>query len=146
MADAKRALAWLHEHAGDYGGDGRRVVMSGSSAGAHMSSISALVSGPRYQPGFESADTSVSAVVGLYGYYGPYYGDDWNAALPSSPLVMDASSAAVLPHPWDGGYQCTVENSRELAAVAPRRRRPVYAEFPGAQRLRSGQFVAFRSD
>ncbi len=26
---------------------------------------------PMFQPGFEEADTSVSAAVGLYGYYGP---------------------------------------------------------------------------
>ena len=137
MVDAKRALAWLHEHAGDYGGDGRRVVMSGSSAGAHMSSISALSQqDPRYQPGFESADTSVSAVVGLYGYYGPYYGDDWNAALPSSPLVMDASSAPpfFLTH-GTVDNNASVENSRELAAKlrAEAPTRPVYAELPGAQ-------------
>ena len=78
----------------------------------------------------------MSAVVGLYGYYGPYYGDDWDAALPSSPLVMDASSAPpfFLTH-GTVDNNASVENSRELAAKlrAEAPTRPVYAELPGAQ-------------
>lgn len=72
VVDAKRVLAWTREHARDYGADPETVVLVGGSAGAHIATICALTAGdPRFQPGFEDADTRVSAVIGLYGYYGP---------------------------------------------------------------------------
>lgn len=137
LSDAKRALAWTHDHASDYGGDGRQVVMAGISAGAHLSAISAFSQhDPRFQPGFESSDTSVAAVIGLYGYYGPYF--DWGPdnPLPSDPLVMDASSAPpfFVTHGTTDN-NATVENSRALVSKL-RAESPsgvVYAELPGAQ-------------
>lgn len=36
IAQTKRALAWIHEHAGDWGGDPDRLYLSGHSAGAHL--------------------------------------------------------------------------------------------------------------
>jgi hypothetical protein len=39
---------------------------------------------PAFQPGFEGEDTSVSAAVCLYGYYGSR---DVTGPLPSSPLA-----------------------------------------------------------
>ncbi len=32
----RRALAWIHHHIADYGGDARRIHLCGSSAGAHL--------------------------------------------------------------------------------------------------------------
>ena len=70
LVDCKRALAWVHEHIGEYGGDPARIVVSGGSAGAQLASMVALTQGaPEYQPGFEHADTSVRACVSLYGPY-----------------------------------------------------------------------------
>ena len=47
-------------------------MLVGTSAGAHLAVMATLTAGePRYQPGFELADTSVSGIVGLAGYYGP---------------------------------------------------------------------------
>lgn len=34
-----RALAWVQRHAGEWGGDGRQVVLMGHSAGAHLVSL-----------------------------------------------------------------------------------------------------------
>jgi acetyl esterase/lipase len=67
IVDVKLALAWIHEHIAEYGGDPERIIVSGGSAGGHLAAMAALtVNDPEYQPGFESADTSVLACVPLY--------------------------------------------------------------------------------
>jgi len=67
IVDVKLALAWIREHIAEYGGDPDRIVVSGGSAGGHLAAMAALtVNDPEYQPGFESADTSVLACVPLY--------------------------------------------------------------------------------
>jgi acetyl esterase/lipase len=39
MVDAARAVAWLHEHVQEYGGDPERIVLMGHSAGAHIAAL-----------------------------------------------------------------------------------------------------------
>jgi hypothetical protein len=47
-------------------------VIAGDSAGEHLAPFARLTANdPTNQPGFEHADTTVTAVVGLGGYYGP---------------------------------------------------------------------------
>lgn len=68
VVDCKRAVAWVREHVADFGGDPGFVALSGGSAGGHLAALVALTPGvPEWQPGFESADTSVDACVPLYG-------------------------------------------------------------------------------
>jgi acetyl esterase/lipase len=68
IVDVKRALAWVREHIAEYGGDPRSVAISGGSAGGHLCALAALTANqPEWQPGFESADTSVMACVPFYG-------------------------------------------------------------------------------
>jgi acetyl esterase/lipase len=70
IVDVKRAIAWVHEHIAEYGGDPSYVVITGGSAGGHLAALAALT--PEladYQPGFEDADTSVSACIPFYGVY-----------------------------------------------------------------------------
>ena len=70
LIDCKRALAWVKEHAHEYGGDPDFVAVTGGSAGGHLSSLVALTANDaRFQPGFEQADTSVQAAVPFYGIY-----------------------------------------------------------------------------
>ena len=70
LVDLKRALAWIREHADEYGVDPDFVVVTGGSAGGHLTALMALTANdPRYQPGFEDADTSVQAAVPFYGVY-----------------------------------------------------------------------------
>lgn len=70
LVDLKRALAWLREHASEYGADPGFVAVSGGSAGGHLAALLALTAGdPEYQPGFEDADTTVQACVPIYGVY-----------------------------------------------------------------------------
>lgn len=75
IVDVKRALAWIKDHIHEYGGDPNFVAITGGSAGGHLSALAALTpDDPRYQPGFEGADTSVVAAVPIYGRY------DWVSA------------------------------------------------------------------
>ena len=70
IVDVKRALAWVKQHIGDYGGDPHFVAITGGSAGGHLSSLAALTpNDPQFQPGFEDADTRVQAAVPFYGVY-----------------------------------------------------------------------------
>ena len=70
IVDVKRALAWVKENIAQYGGDPDFVAITGGSAGGHLCSLAALTpNDPKYQPGFEDADTSVAAAVPVYGRY-----------------------------------------------------------------------------
>ena len=67
IVDVKRALAWVRANAAALGADPDLVIASGGSAGGHLASLLALTPGdPAFQPGFEDADTSVTACVTLY--------------------------------------------------------------------------------
>jgi acetyl esterase/lipase len=70
LLDAKRALAWVREHAEELGVDPGLVVVSGGSAGGHLASMLALTANdPAYQPGFEDDDTSVAGCIAMYGVF-----------------------------------------------------------------------------
>ncbi|GAB4670542.1 MULTISPECIES: alpha/beta hydrolase [Mycobacterium avium complex (MAC)] len=70
IVDVKRALAWVKQHIAGYGGDPDFIAITGGSAGGHLSSLAALTpNDPRFQPGFEDADTRVQAAVPFYGIY-----------------------------------------------------------------------------
>ncbi len=66
----KRALAWLKTEGTGFGIDPDAIVVTGSSAGAHLAAHLALSSGDlRYQPGFEHLDLSVAGAVPFYGIF-----------------------------------------------------------------------------
>ncbi|MCV7424622.1 alpha/beta hydrolase [Mycobacterium yunnanensis] len=70
IVDVKRALAWIKENIADHGGDPDFVCITGGSAGGHLTALAALTpNDPKWQPGFEDADTSVAAAVPIYGRY-----------------------------------------------------------------------------
>jgi len=70
IVDVKQALAWVKENIANYGGDPGFVAITGGSAGGHLSALAALTpNDPKFQPGFEDADTSVVAAVPVYGRY-----------------------------------------------------------------------------
>ena len=67
----------MRARADEYGVDPASVFVAGSSAGGHMAAIAALTpNDPAFQPGFEHADTSVTAAISLYGYHGTSDGRD----------------------------------------------------------------------
>jgi acetyl esterase/lipase len=133
MVDVKKLIAWAREHAPEHGADPSSILLAGSSAGAHLAVTAALTANdPRFQPGFESADTSVAAAIGLYGYYGRIE----DGPLPSSPsdYVHRDAPPLLIAH----GDQDTLvppEHARQLVARlrATSASPVVYAELPGAQ-------------
>jgi acetyl esterase/lipase len=135
LTDVKRVIAWARAHGAAYGADPSTLVLAGGSAGAHLAATAALTGGDaRFQPGFESADTSVSAVVAMYGYYGP--ADDEANGLSASPhayLHGQAPPFFIIHGQLD--TLVIVEDARhfaeELATVSAQR--VVYAELPGTQ-------------
>jgi acetyl esterase/lipase len=75
LVDCKRALAWIRAHVAEYGGDPDYVVVTGGSAGGHLTALMGLTANdPQFQPGFEDVDTSVRAMVPFYGVY------DWTGS------------------------------------------------------------------
>jgi len=70
LIDCKAAVAWVRQHADDYGVDPTFVAVTGGSAGGHLTAMLALTANdPRYQPGFVDADTSLQAAVPFYAVY-----------------------------------------------------------------------------
>ena len=134
VIDVKRLLAWLRDDGAGHGVDPDAVVLSGSSAGAHLTGMAATTVGhPAFQPGFEGEDTSFAGAVGFYGYYGDAGSDP---ALPSSPLRHDARTAppCFLVHGEQDTYTA-VEGATALRDhLRATARRPVaFAALPGAQ-------------
>ena len=67
IEDCKAAIAWVRAHAAEYGGTPAAVVLGGS-AGGHLTAMMALSPNePRFQPGFETADTRIRGAVVFYG-------------------------------------------------------------------------------
>lgn len=70
IVDVKRAVHWVRENIANHGGDPGFIVLTGGSAGGHLSALAALTPGVReWQPGFEDADTSVAAAAPFYGAF-----------------------------------------------------------------------------
>jgi len=70
LIDVKAAIRWIREHGAEYGADPDFIVISGGSAGGHLSALAALTpNDPEYQPGFEDVDTRVQGCVPFYGIY-----------------------------------------------------------------------------
>jgi acetyl esterase/lipase len=71
VEDVNAAIAWTRANVDQYGGNREFVAIAGCSAGGHLAALAALTPG---DPAFrgelsEDADTSVDAVVGIYGRY-----------------------------------------------------------------------------
>ena len=133
LIDLKKVIAWVRAHGPEYGADPARLFVSGSSAGAHMAALAALTpNDPAFQPGFEDADTSVTAAIGLNGWYGGYYGED-DASSPLAHVRPDAPPFFIAH--GDHDTVAPVEVARDFAdtlggvSTSP----VVYAELPGAQ-------------
>jgi acetyl esterase/lipase len=161
IIDVKKAIAWTKEHIASYGGDPSYTVITGGSAGGHLSSLAALTPDVKeYQPGFEDADTRVSACVPFYGIYdmaglsGKKYDvemrdrflapiifkksprtdlRDFLLASPITHVSEDAPDFFVIHGTHDG--LASVEQGREFVAElrATSRGLVTYLELPGTQ-------------
>jgi acetyl esterase/lipase len=129
LADAQRVVAWVGENAEAYGMDPSRVVVSGSSAGGHLSAHLALGSAP--VPGV----TLIGAVI-LYGYLGIYYGHRPGEHPSTDPQELPAHDAPpMLVVHGDLDTYVPVEMARSFVShVRDASANTVtYVELPGAQ-------------
>ena len=74
IIDVKTAIAWAHANVDKFGGDRNFVAVAGASAGGHLAALAGLTGNATEDPEFAdrlpaAADTTVDAVVGLYGRY-----------------------------------------------------------------------------
>ncbi len=160
LVDVKRAIAWVREHAADYGADPDFICLTGGSAGGHLCALAALTADdPAYQPGFEDADTSVAAAVPFYGVYdltdseGIYYSEllEWvlegfvfKASLADHPELYRSASPTHRVHPGAPPF-CVLHGDRDTLVPVDDARRfvrelravsdepVVYAELAGAE-------------
>ncbi|BBZ46293.1 alpha/beta hydrolase [Mycobacterium parmense] len=74
IIDVKTAVAWARANVDRFGGDRDFVAVAGCSAGGHLSALAGLTpNDPALENKLpEGADTTVDAVVGIYGRY------DWH--------------------------------------------------------------------
>lgn len=132
LDDARSVVAWAHQHAAEYGGDASTLVLSGSSAGAHLTSLCALTQDQ--QP--NRAVARIDAAVCLYGWYERYFGRGPDESVGSSPLYLDAAEAPpfLIAH-GDHDTDAPVEQARRLERHLREQSQHnvIYAELPGAQ-------------
>lgn len=159
IVDVKRAVAWVREHAAEYGADPSFIAITGGSAGGHLAALAATSAGD-YQPGFEDADTAIQAVIGNYGIYDFAAASgtdravkrrdrflakfilkkdavadraDFEAASPAVRVSADAPPFFVIHGTHDTGVEAA-ESRYFVDRLRGVSRQPVaYAELPGAQ-------------
>ncbi|MDR5756213.1 alpha/beta hydrolase [Caballeronia sp. LZ035] len=91
--DAATAVRWARDHAGEYGGDPRRIFVMGHSAGAHIAAL--IATDPRYLAAQGLSKASLSGMIGLAGPYSaipprePHMADIFPAALRAQALPID---------------------------------------------------------
>ena len=162
IIDVKRSIAWVRENIAAYGGDPDYLVLTGGSAGGHLSSLAAVSADVKeFQPGFEDADTSVAGCIPFYGIYDmlgededPYtiglrdqFLADRVFGISDVPANLEAFRLASALYHLDEtatdffvlhGVNDTLVSVRQARAFVARlrevsRRSVTYAELPGAQ-------------
>lgn len=66
VRQCRAALAWVHAHIGEFGGDAARLHIGGSSAGGHLA---AMLIAPGWQARFRLPDDAVAGATLLSGLY-----------------------------------------------------------------------------
>jgi acetyl esterase/lipase len=89
VEDGARAVAWVQQHARDFGGDPDRLVLMGHSAGAHIAAL--LAFNPSY---LAAAGVRPHSIAGLIGLSGPY------ALAPDTDTLHAIFSAPYIPSDW----------------------------------------------
>ena len=134
LIDTKKVIAWVRTNGHAYGADPSVVFVGGSSAGGNLAATAALTPNePRFQPAFEHVDTSVTAAISLYGYYGDYSDSEELPSSPASYIHTEAPPFFVAHGKND--TMVLVEDARAFVQTlrSTSSNTVVYAELPGGQ-------------
>lgn len=134
LIDAKRVIAWARDEGRHHGVDPDTIFVAGSSSGAHLTMMTALTANAvELQPGFEAADTSITAGIGLYGYYGELGGHEDPPTSPHA-YVHVAAPPLFIVHGDNDTFTPVAGARRLVRSLRESSTQPVaYAELPGAQ-------------
>src|SRR5574341_56318 len=99
MSEVKQAIAWMKSHAAAYGVNPERVVLMGASGGGHLALLAAYTPN---RPGFQSkaiaTDTSVRAVISMYGVTDLVaFFDEYGRSSPNQPEYSSQITDALRP-------------------------------------------------
>ena len=95
VEDGARAVRWVHDHAGRYGGDPCNVFLMGHSAGAHIAVL--LTLDPHYLGNVGLDRDAIRGTAALSGPYDFIPGPDTRAAFGLDPTGSDPPAAAIEP-------------------------------------------------
>jgi len=115
ITDVKTAIAWARANVDRFGGDRDFVAIAGCSAGGHLSALAGLTANdPEMQTDLpEGSDTSVDAVVGIYGRY------DWeDRSTPERDRFVDFLERVVVKRKMDRHPE-VFRNASPIAQVHP---------------------------
>jgi len=87
VAQCRRAVAWTHRHAGEYGGDSARMFVSGHSAGGHITGMMLATDWTAH------ADLPADAIKGITGISGLYDLEPIRLSHVNEPLQLTDASA-----------------------------------------------------
>ncbi len=134
MTDAANAVAWVHAHARDYGGDPDTLFLMGHSAGAHIAAL--LSTDGRW---LRRVGLQAQRVAGFIGLAGPYdflpltdpaligmFGDTPQEQQRSQPVnFVDGDEPPMLLLQGTDDHYVWPKNARSLAARMRARHEPV---------------------
>jgi len=138
VEDVARALAWVHAHAAEYGGDPRRLFVMGHSAGAHLAALVATDERPLEKAGaslailrgvilldgagYDIAKTMETAGPVLGRLYRDAFGDDRDVWRDASPITHVGKDKGIPPFLLlhAGAREESAARSRELSAALTR--------------------------
>jgi len=123
IIDVKKAIAWVKQNIAEHGGDPSFIVVTGGSAGGHLSLLAGLTPGHAdWQQGFEGVDTAVQGVLAMYpvvdltNRHGIRQQDRMDNFI-TRHIVQQTRDA--VPHIFEDGSPFTWIHREGVAAAAP---------------------------
>ena len=123
IIDVKKAIAWVKQNIAEYGGDPDFIVVTGGSAGGHLSLLAGLTPGHAdWQEGFEGVDTAVQGVLAMYpvvdltNRHGIRHQDRMDSFI-TRRIVQQTREA--VPHIFEDGSPNSWIHREGVAAAAP---------------------------
>jgi acetyl esterase/lipase len=104
MDSVKQSIAWIKEHAAELHLDPERIVlMGGSVGGGHLALLAAYTPNfPEFQPRGLKADTSVRAVISMYGITDmAAYFHEYGRVVPGQPETSSQITPEMRPYVHD---------------------------------------------